>query len=67
MLATVGGVALGVVATGVYAYIRGWEILIPTLAWTGGLAAAFLIGAIAGLYPAVSAARMSPTEALRTS
>ena len=62
----VGGVALGALVTGLYANFKGWDILIPTLAWAGGLAAALLIGAIAGLYPAVRAARMSPTEALRT-
>ena len=39
---------------------------IPTAAWAGGLGAAILIGALAGLLPAVRAARMSPTEALRT-
>lgn len=32
----------------------------------GGVAAALIIGAIAGLYPALRAARMSPTKALRT-
>ena len=62
----VGGVALGALATAFYANFKGWDILIPTPAWTGGLAAALLIGAVAGLYPAVRAARMSPTEALRT-
>ncbi len=70
LLATVGGVggvALGVFVTGLYANFKGWDILIPTLAWAGGLAAALGIGAVAGLYPAVRAARMSPTEALRTS
>jgi putative ABC transport system permease protein len=70
LLATVGGVGgvvLGALVTGLYANVKGWEILIPTLAWTGGLAAALVIGAVAGLYPAVRAARMSPTEALRTS
>jgi len=30
----------------------------------GGLAATLLIGAVAGLYPAIRAARLAPTEAL---
>jgi len=38
--------------------------VIPALAWAGGLAAGLLIGAIAGLLPAIRAARMSPTQAL---
>ncbi len=36
----------------------------PPLAWTGGLASALTIGAIAGVLPAIRAARMSPTKAL---
>jgi putative ABC transport system permease protein len=62
----VGGVALGWAVTGVYANIKGWNTLVPPLAIGGGIVAALLIGAIAGLYPAVRAARMSPTEALRS-
>jgi len=34
------------------------------IAWGGGLGAALLIGAVAGLLPALRAARMSPTRAL---
>lgn len=63
----VGGVLLGVGVTAIYASTQGWAILVPTLAWVGGLGAAILIGAIAGLYPALRASRLSPTEALRTS
>jgi len=58
------GVALGAAATAIYASSKGWAIIIPTLAWTGGLAAALLIGALAGLLPALRAARTSPTQAL---
>jgi putative ABC transport system permease protein len=67
MLALLGGaagVAAGALATTVYGDVKGWPIVIPTLAWAGGLAAALLIGALAGLLPALRAARLSPTEAL---
>jgi putative ABC transport system permease protein len=69
LLALVGGVVgvvAGIIATAIYASTRGWAVVIPPLAWGGGLIAALAIGAIAGLLPAIRAARMSPTEALRT-
>ncbi len=69
LLALIGGVVgvtAGVIATAIYATTKHWQIAIPTTAWAGGLAAALLIGAIAGLLPAIRAARLSPTEALRT-
>jgi putative ABC transport system permease protein len=58
------GVSLGAAATVVYARGKSWEVVIPPLAWAGGLGAAVLIGAVAGLVPALRAARMSPTAAL---
>ena len=60
------GVALGVLATAVYAGTKGWAIVIPSSAWAGGFGAALLIGAVAGLLPAIRAARLSPADALRT-
>jgi putative ABC transport system permease protein len=69
LLAVIGGavgVGLGVLSTAVYASGKDWTIVVPTLAWAGGLGSAILIGAVAGLLPALRAARMSPTEALWT-
>jgi len=60
------GIAAGVVATAIYAATKHWTVVIPTLAWAGGFGAALLIGALAGLLPAIRAARLSPTEALRS-
>ena len=60
------GVAAGALATAIYAHARGWMVVIPAQAWAGGLGAAVLIGALAGLWPALRAARMSPTQALWT-
>jgi putative ABC transport system permease protein len=66
LLGGIVGVLAGIIATAIYASTKGWAVVIPTLAWGGGLGAALAIGAIAGLLPAIRAARMSPTEALRT-
>jgi putative ABC transport system permease protein len=66
LLGGAAGVAAGALSTAIYAATKHWQIAIPTTAWAGGLGAAILIGALAGLLPAVRAARMSPTEALRT-
>jgi putative ABC transport system permease protein len=65
LLALLGGAA-GAIATAVYAHTKHWAVVIPTEAWAGGIASAILIGAIAGLMPAIRAARLSPTDALRT-
>jgi putative ABC transport system permease protein len=66
LLGGAAGVAAGALATVIYAHTKRWAVVIPTEAWAGGLGAAIAIGAIAGLLPAVRAARLSPTEALRT-
>jgi putative ABC transport system permease protein len=60
------GLAAGAAITEVVARARHWTPLIPPQALWGGLAVAVTIAAAAGLYPATRAARLSPTEALRT-
>ena len=60
------GVVIGAAATAFYAHAHGEAVVIPPDAWAGGLAAAIVIGALAGLLPAIRAARLSPTEALWT-
>jgi putative ABC transport system permease protein len=69
MLSLAGGAAgvlIGAAVTTSYARAHGEATVIPAEAWAGGLAAAVVIGAIAGLLPASRAARLSPTKALWT-
>jgi putative ABC transport system permease protein len=69
LLSAIGGLAgalLGSAVTAGYDLVRGWDVLVPYVGVVGGFAAAVLIGAVAGLYPAARAARLSPTDALRT-
>jgi putative ABC transport system permease protein len=66
-LGGIGGVALGIVVTATYAYTQGWPTVIPPWAMVGGVAATLVIGGLAGLYPAIRAARLAPTEALTSS
>jgi putative ABC transport system permease protein len=69
LLSALGGVAgtlIGAAATAVYALTQNWSVVIPPLAVYGGIGAALTIGTVAGLYPSTRAARLSPTDALRT-
>ncbi|MEV4412262.1 ABC transporter permease [Catellatospora sp. NPDC049609] len=64
LLGGLAGVVVGGLAAAAYAASQQWQIVLPGWAVFGGLAATLLIGGCAGMYPAVRAARLSPTEAL---
>lgn len=62
-----GGVLLGIAVTSGYAVTQGWPTAVPGWVLAGGIGATVVIGAIAGLYPAIRASRLAPTEALSAS
>ena len=66
ILGGITGVIMGMLVTAGYAVFREWSIVIPVYAIAGGILCSILIGGIAGFYPAMRAANVSPTEALRT-
>ncbi|MEV1178616.1 ABC transporter permease [Nonomuraea sp. NPDC049784] len=69
LLSALGGVVgsmLGALATTGYALSRNWPPVVPPWALGGAIGATLLIGTLAGLYPAMRAARLSPTVALAT-
>ncbi|MER7955961.1 ABC transporter permease [Streptomyces sp. NPDC096030] len=63
-LGGLAGAALGAAATHGFALVQGWTPVVPPWSLAGGFAATLLIGALAGLYPAVRASRLDPTTAL---
>jgi putative ABC transport system permease protein len=65
-LGGISGAALGTAATVAYATNQSLTLSVPPAALAGGIALAMGIGAIAGIYPAARAARLSPTAALRS-
>ena len=66
LLGGVAGVVLGVAVTWVFAAGQGWAVTVPWLPVLAGLACSLAVGSVVGLYPALRAARVPPTEALRS-
>jgi putative ABC transport system permease protein len=69
LLSVLGGAAgavLGALATFGYATSKDWPAVVPSWAFGGAVGATLVIGTVAGLYPAMRAARLPPTEALAT-
>jgi putative ABC transport system permease protein len=64
-LGGIGGVVLGAATTATYALVNGQSVVVPLAAIGGGVAVAVAVGLLAGVYPAVRAAQLPPTEALR--
>ncbi|MEV6904479.1 ABC transporter permease [Amycolatopsis sp. NPDC051372] len=60
------GVAAGALATLAYATYQHWPVVIPPAALVGALVGAVVIGVVAGGYPSIRAARLTPTAALAT-
>ncbi|MGI5216064.1 ABC transporter permease [Plantactinospora sp. CA-290183] len=65
-LGSLAGLVVGTATTAGYAMTQGWPVAVPGYALLGALLATLVIGTLAGSYPAVRAARLSPTEALLT-
>jgi putative ABC transport system permease protein len=63
-LGGIAGTVLGAVVTWGYAATRNWPATLPAWVVIGGVAVTVAVGALAGLYPAVRAARLAPTTAL---
>ncbi|WP_307802865.1 ABC transporter permease [Frigoribacterium sp. PvP032] len=66
LLGGIGGIVLGLGVTAVFAASRGWPVAVPPAVLAAGLGATLAIGAVAGLWPAIRAARTPPTEALQS-
>ncbi|MCX4448093.1 ABC transporter permease [Streptomyces sp. NPDC087866] len=67
LLSLIGGLAgtvLGTLITSGYALSRDWPTVVPAWASAAGIGSTLVIGMVAGLYPAVRASRLSPTQAL---
>jgi len=67
VLSSIGGAAgavIGASVTAVYSALQDWPVAVPLWAVIGAMVTTVIIGGLGGLYPAMRAARLAPTEAL---
>ncbi|MDV5150038.1 ABC transporter permease [Streptomyces sp. SBC-4] len=62
----IGGLVMGSLAVYGYALGQGWPVSVPFYTIVAGPTVSVLVAAVAGIYPALRAARASPTDALRS-
>lgn len=62
----IGGLIVGSLTDYGYALAQGWPASIPLCTIVAGPVVSIMVAALAGIYPALRAAKASPTDALRS-
>jgi putative ABC transport system permease protein len=65
LLGAAAGTLIGMMAASGYSVYLSWPVVVPVWTIAAGLAGSVVIGVVAGLFPAMRAARLLPTEALQ--